>query len=40
MTIPFTESLLDDNSSLICVEATVTIEDWVVVDDVKPEFGN
>ena len=40
MTIPFTESLLDDNSSLICVEATVTIENWVVVDDVKPEFGN
>ena len=40
MTIPFTESLLDDNSSLICVEATVTIEDWVVVDDVTPVFGN
>lgn len=40
MTIPFTESDLDDESSLICVEATVTIEDWVVVDDVKPVFGN
>ena len=39
MTIPFTESLLNDNSSLICVEATVTIENWVVVDDVKPVFG-
>lgn len=40
MTIPFTESDLDDESSLICVEATVTIEDWVVVDDVTPVFGN
>ena len=40
MTIPFNESLLDDNSSLICVEATVTIENWVVVDGVTPNFGN
>ena len=38
MTIPFSESDLDDNSSLICVEATVTIVDWVVVEDVKPIF--
>lgn len=40
MTIPFTESDLDDESSLICVTANVIIEDWVVVDDVKPVFGN
>lgn len=38
MTIPFSESDLDDNSSLICVEATVTIVDWQVVEDVKPIF--
>ncbi|MBQ3196942.1 MAG: hypothetical protein IJB63_02340 [Alistipes sp.] len=40
MTIPFTESDLDDESSLICVTANVIIEDWVVVDDVTPVFGN
>ena len=40
MTIPFSESNLDDESSLICVTANVIIEEWVVVDDVKPVFGN
>lgn len=40
MTIPFTESDLDDESSLICVTANVIIEDWVVVDGVTPVFGN
>ena len=37
MTIPFSESDLDDNSSLICVDVTVEIATWVV-HHITPEF--
>lgn len=37
MTIPFHESDLDDNSSLICVDVTVEIATWVV-HHITPEF--
>ena len=37
MTIPFNESDLDDNSSLICVDVTVEIATWVV-HHITPEF--
>lgn len=37
MTVPFSEKDLDDNSSLICVEVSVEIADWVV-HTIKPEF--
>ena len=37
MTIPFSESDLDDNSSLICVDVTVEIASWVV-HHITPEF--
>lgn len=37
MTVPFSEKDLDDNSSLICVEVSVEIADWVV-HTITPEF--
>ena len=37
MTIPFSESDLDDNSSKICVDVTVEIATWVV-HHITPEF--
>lgn len=37
MTVPFSEKDLDDSSSLICVEVSVEIADWVV-HTITPEF--
>lgn len=37
MTVPFSEKDLDDNSSLICVEVSVEIADWVV-HTITPQF--
>lgn len=37
--IPFSESNLEDVNEDICVEVTVTVTNWVVVE-VRPEFGN
>lgn len=37
--IPFSESNLEDVNEEICVEVTVTVTNWVVVE-VAPEFGN
>lgn len=39
MTVPFSEQDLHDNSTSICVEVTVTIQDWVV-NFITPVFGN
>lgn len=39
LAINFGENNLDESNEAICVDVTVTVQEWVVVD-VTPEFGN